>query len=159
MVAIFYTPDKHIKGKYDTLNADLELVRASIGVLRNKFNEILLLLRSPEDRSFPNSWCHAGGKIDGFETPEQAVIREYKEETGLKVQIAEKAFVGLVADKKLAKIFEIHCFVVELVDKATANIELSDEHISFQWISPNCVDPKDLAGPINRSLTRYMQVK
>ena len=55
----------------------------SLVVLRNR-NEFLLLKRGKE----PWAGCYVpvGGKLEPFETPEQAAIRETKEETGLKIK-------------------------------------------------------------------------
>ena len=50
-------------------------------ILENDKGEILLYLRdSKPDIPFPHHWDLFGGHIEGNETPEQALIREVKEE-------------------------------------------------------------------------------
>lgn len=48
---------------------------------------LLIKRRTPV---FKGYWALPGGKIDEGETPEEAVVREIKEETGLTVKIVEK---------------------------------------------------------------------
>ena len=49
-------------------------------VLYNEAHEILLQYRSKNSKKYPNYWGFFGGKIEGDETPLEAVIRETKEE-------------------------------------------------------------------------------
>lgn len=51
-------------------------------ILRNKEGKILFQLRDKNGRN-PNKWGIFGGGIKKNETPEQAVIRELKEELGI----------------------------------------------------------------------------
>jgi mutator protein MutT len=46
----------------------------------------LLQLRGPGFRLFPNHWTLPGGKVEKGESPEQAIVREVKEEIGLDLQ-------------------------------------------------------------------------
>ena len=59
-----------------------------IAVIRNESGDLLLARRIDRDISEAHdTWEFAGGKIEFGETPEEAVIREAKEETGLGVEI------------------------------------------------------------------------
>jgi len=58
-------------------------------IIENKRNEILLFQRGPKARSYNGEWESCGGAIEKDETPEQAAIREYKEETGADIKIIE----------------------------------------------------------------------
>lgn len=64
----------------------MKISPASIGIIFNDKNQILLVQR----KDIP-LWVLPGGGIDLGETPEQAVIREIFEETGLKVSIERKS--------------------------------------------------------------------
>ncbi len=59
-----------------------------VGVIVNKEGKILLARRNhPEQPDAHGKWEIIGGKIEPDETPEQAVVREAKEESGLDVAI------------------------------------------------------------------------
>ena len=47
-----------------------------------------------------NVWLYPGGHIEPYETPDETVIREVKEETGLDVEIAGKTDSSLSDSKK-----------------------------------------------------------
>ena len=53
-------------------------------ILENDKGEFLLALRDNKSWiPFPNHWDLIGGHVEDGETPEEALIREYKEEIGL----------------------------------------------------------------------------
>jgi len=54
------------------------------GVILKHNDEVLLCKRSPEE-SLPNQWSIPSGHIEGKESPMEAAIREYKEETNIKL--------------------------------------------------------------------------
>lgn len=60
-------------------------IPATAAVLFNDKDEILLVRRSVEPKR--GHWCLPGGYVELFETPEQACLREVKEETGLDTEI------------------------------------------------------------------------
>jgi 8-oxo-dGTP diphosphatase len=53
--------------------------------LTNQVGEILLQ-RRPEGRQLAGLWEFPGGKVDGGESPESALVRELKEELGIDVE-------------------------------------------------------------------------
>lgn len=59
--------------------------RVSILVPYNSNKEILLQHRTKDAPHYPDYWGFFGGDIDGDETPEEALIREAKEELGLDI--------------------------------------------------------------------------
>lgn len=55
----------------------------SVGaIIRNKKGEILMI----ERKKFPLGWACPAGHVDKGESPEEALRREVKEETGLKIE-------------------------------------------------------------------------
>ncbi|MEY8350920.1 (deoxy)nucleoside triphosphate pyrophosphohydrolase [Bacillus cereus] len=58
-------------------------------VIFNEKNEILCALRSPT-MSLPNYWEFPGGKIDEGEAPQEALVREIKEELSCLITVGEK---------------------------------------------------------------------
>jgi 8-oxo-dGTP pyrophosphatase MutT (NUDIX family) len=53
-----------------------------------KDKKILLNLRAKGVEKFPSYWGFPGGKNDDGETPEEAVVREVKEEIGLDFKVS-----------------------------------------------------------------------
>jgi mutator protein MutT len=60
----------------------------AVGIITNDQNQVLLAKREePESRHIHDKWEFVGGGIEFGETPEQAVIREAKEEAGIEIKI------------------------------------------------------------------------
>lgn len=77
-------------------------------------------------------WECSGGRIKIDEDPEQALLREIKEETGLDCKI-EKALPPLYVEKG-----EIYNFThVFLVKASSREVKLSEEHSEFKWVKPS----------------------
>jgi len=57
---------------------------------------ILLTRRAADMRSHPGQWALPGGSVDAGETPEQAALRELREEVGL--ELDESAVLGRLDD-------------------------------------------------------------
>jgi ADP-ribose pyrophosphatase YjhB (NUDIX family) len=71
-----------------TTSADHGAVVPAVGgVLRDEAGRLLLVLRGNEpDRG---TWSLPGGRVEAGESPEDAVVREMAEETGLDVRVLE----------------------------------------------------------------------
>lgn len=61
----------------------------------NSKNEVLIQLRAKDKKLFPNMYdVSVGGHIDAGETPLEAVIRELKEELGVKAKKEDLIYIG-----------------------------------------------------------------
>lgn len=60
-------------------------IHVVIGILRNSQGQVLIALRPPGVEQ-PGVWEFPGGKVESGESKETALIREYHEEIGIKVQ-------------------------------------------------------------------------
>jgi len=86
-----------------------------------KENKVLLMKRK-NVTTFNNVWSTPGGKIDDGETAEKAVVRELKEELGIKVQIVRK--LGDYLDKHEDKIIGCYSgYLVEIISGVPQIIE------------------------------------
>lgn len=79
------------------------------GVILKHKDEVLMCKRSPE-KSMPNTWSIPSGHVEDGESPGQAAIREFYEETNLKLD-SELDFVGFVEKFKRDGTKKGHMFV------------------------------------------------
>jgi len=59
------------------------------GIVKNN-GKVLILKKSPNDYNYPNKWSFCSGYVKEFESAEESVLREIREETGLKARISKK---------------------------------------------------------------------
>src|SRR5437763_11981549 len=69
----------------DSTKKPPERVACAGAVIRDRPGRILLVLRANDPGR--GLWSLPGGRVEPGETPEQAVVREVREETGLEVSV------------------------------------------------------------------------
>lgn len=102
-------------------------------ILLNEQGKILTIRRTKTAPSRPLYWDLPGGRLDFGEDTKAGIIREIKEETGLKVS-------GLLLLDTSSKINDRGEFWVKLYYIACAprkNVVLSFEHDDLKWVTPN----------------------
>ena len=99
-------------------------------IFRPEDGEILLLKVEAEKVSF---WQPITGGIESGESPEEACLREIKEETGLILACSNLTSLGDIT-VKIDENLTIHknLFLVLTEQKA---IQISDEHVGAQWVA------------------------
>ncbi len=102
------------------------------GILVNDQNEILLQKRSDFD-----AWGLPGGSLEFGESAQEACVREFLEETGLKVRTksllgVSTNFIQHYPNQDVAQAVTIE-FVVELVEKTSK--EVSSETLDLKYFS------------------------
>lgn len=102
------------------------------GILVNDQNEILL-----QKRSDFNAWGLPGGALEFGESAQEACVREFLEETGLKVRMksllgVSTNFIQHYPNQDVAQAMTIE-FVVELVEKVSEKI--SSETLDLRYFS------------------------
>ncbi len=89
----------------------------------------LLLKRAGE-----GYWCHVAGKVESGETGWQAIIREFREETGIEVtELYSADYIAQFYDVAHNCIRIVPVFVAIL--PATTKITLNYEHTEYKWCS------------------------
>jgi dATP pyrophosphohydrolase len=94
---------------------------------------VLVLQRAPTTRC-PMAWETVHGHIEAGEEPEEAAVREVREETGLAVQRLYNVSVQpfyLHSSHTIEMAVVFAAFV-----QHSAPIKLSDEHMKHEWLSP-----------------------
>ena len=99
-------------------------------IFHTEDREILLLKVENEKVSF---WQPITGGIESGESPEEACLREIKEETGLLLACPNLTSLGDFT-VKIDENLSIHknLFLVLTEQKA---IQISDEHVDAQWVA------------------------
>ena len=95
-----------------------------------KNGKFLLLKRASFSRSYPDLWDFAGGKHEPGEIPEQAVIRETKEETSYDINPGPELKKEEYHDEKHDLLF--HFFTPEII---SGDLKLSRDHSDFGWVT------------------------
>jgi 8-oxo-dGTP pyrophosphatase MutT (NUDIX family) len=95
--------------------------------------QVLTLQRAQHTRC-PTAWETVHGRIEPGESPEQAAVREVREETGLDLQrlynvMVQPFYLHKLATVELAVVFA--AFV-----RRTDSVVLGDEHMRHEWLSP-----------------------
>ena len=105
------------------------------GVVRQDDN-ILILRRHPKSRNNPHKWELPGGKVDPGEFFDEALIREFKEETCLDVNI--ESLFETVQDEFISRRTNQPISTVQLMmnlEIIDGEVQISDEHDDFKWVS------------------------
>jgi dihydroneopterin triphosphate diphosphatase len=97
--------------------------------------QILVLQRAANTRC-PGSWETVHGHIDPGERPEQAAVREVREETGLTV---DRLYNVTVQPFYLHSMGAVQLAVVFAAFVPTAPVTLGPEHTAYEWL------PRDAA--------------
>lgn len=83
---------------------------------------------------FKGKWEFPGGKIEPGELPENAIVREIKEELNSIIEV-EKYF-GEINDINEDRCFNVKFYICKLL---SGNLELI-EHLDGKWIDPKDID-------------------
>ena len=80
------------------------------GVLRHRGR--IFVQKRLEQSVWAKLWEFPGGRVEEGETPEQAVVREFMEETGFAVRVAGN--LGIIRHGYTTYRITLHCFGLEL---------------------------------------------
>ena len=136
----------------------MQKVRRAVGVIVIRDSKVLMLKRRENDRAFPGSWCFPGGKCDdqcGKEEPFLfAILRETLEETGQKLKsIRLDGRRKTTKPDNLGQIYDIAVFYGSF----DGDVELSDEHEEFRWVTPEEALLLPVAGEVTRDLLEELK--
>lgn len=121
------------------------------GIITKEDGSILVVQRSGSDDHKPNVWETVGGGMDSEETPQQALIREIAEETGLSVEVGEP--FNIFTFKKDTGEFKVGItFVCKYL---SGDVMLSSEHSAYKWIQPYEFASFDSVASLQEEIARY----
>ncbi len=97
-------------------------------------DEYLLLHRADTIRFHPSLWGVPGGKMKRGQPPSDANLREFFEETGIRLDPQKVSFFKTVYITDPDKNFTFHMFTYEFAERPPVRLKL-DEHQAFIWES------------------------
>lgn len=96
-------------------------------IITNEKNEVLILKRALTSKLSPSLWNLPGGRVEKKESLNQAVVREAREETSLRVKPLGKPFY--VYHYPQAIVYAVKTQLIK------GSITLNKEHSKFKWVS------------------------
>jgi 8-oxo-dGTP diphosphatase len=109
------------------MNENLEPLRVVAAVIVDD-DRILACRRAPGKAS-AGLWEFPGGKIEGGETPEAALVREIREELGVDIEVGE--LIGTDITPVGVVWIELSCYWARLVDGRPLS---STDHDELSWL-------------------------
>ena len=114
----------------------MKRIEVAVGVVYNQHGEVLIGQRVVKDRYF-EKWEFPGGKLEQGETPEQALIREFLEETGIKIQASTPLM--LVQHDYPDRHVRLHVHIIGKFDGEVQALEGQ----ALKWVRTNELDQFD----------------
>ena len=121
----------------------------AVSAVIKRGDTVLLLKRSPEQEHAPGLWDPCSGRVESGETPKQAVVREAREETGLKVEPLRviDTFHFLRGPQK-----EQSIGITFLCRADVGDVVLSHEHTEARWVTVDNLDDYEMADGLKEVL-------
>ena len=117
------------------------LVVAAVIRRRDDSQQKVLIVRRGPKQSNSGMWEFPGGKVELNEAPEDALVREIREELCLDIEVGP--LVGEESFDMTSKILRLRVY-----ECATSNENLKlIEHDEFKWIDIRDLDPQILSEP------------
>jgi 8-oxo-dGTP diphosphatase len=123
---------------------------ACYALVSNDVGDYLMLKRSSASKTNPGKWEPPGGKLEPYESFNDALRREVEEETGLKIMLAGLA--GAVEFEHPAA--KVVCLLMR-TERAEGTVQLSREHDAYVWADDSAVLDLDLVEHFRRFFQRY----
>ncbi len=125
------------------------------GIIRRSDGKMLVLKRSANDDHKPSVWETVGGGMDREETPQEALMREIQEETGLAVRV-DMPF-NVFSFKKDTGEFKVG--ITFLCEYLSGEVVLSDEHSEYRWIDPKEFADLESVPSLHAEIARYAELQ
>lgn len=119
--------------------------KGAAGVCINEDNQLLMVLQGAPDEE--PKWSVPSGGLEGNETFEECCIREFEEETGLKVEVVSKLQdkKGLNAEYGIS--YELQYFQVRVISGELTVQDPDELILDIAWKSGVELDQLDMSYP------------
>ncbi len=116
----------------------------------------ILVLKRSKSNYGSGAWCLPGGKVDYGDSPEQAIVREIKEETGLRFK--NYHFLAYQNSPPLKKGF-MHCLNMYFAGTADGDVKINSESAEYAWVTPQKARAMKLVFGAADVLPLYMETE
>lgn len=119
--------------------------KGAAGVCINENNQLLMVLQGAPDEE--PKWSVPSGGLEGDETYEECCVREFEEETGLKVEVVSKLQEkkGLIAEFGIS--YELQYFQVNVISGELTVQDPDELILDIAWKSVGELDKLDMTYP------------
>ncbi len=108
------------------------IIRVAAAIIRR--NGDLLITRRPLNVHLAGLWEFPGGKVEGDESLEEALVREIKEELAVRIEVLEEFYS--VEHHYPRRSVQLHFFNCRIVEGEPRCVHVAD----FRWIMPSEFD-------------------
>lgn len=112
----------------------------------------VLLARRPKGKAMAGFWEFPGGKLDEGETPEEALVRELREELGIEAEASCMAPVAFASQSTAGQ----HLLMPLFALRKWRGIPRPTEHEALVWAMPAAFGDYDLA-PADKPLAAQLR--
>ncbi len=119
--------------------------KGAAGVCINEQNQVLMVLQAGEDEEA--KWSVPSGGIEGTESLEDCCVREFEEETGLKVDVTSTLHTKSGVNKQYGISYELHYFRVKVLSGKLNLQDPDDSVLAIEWKSINDLQRGNMSYP------------
>ena len=123
-------------------------MNVAVALIKNATNHLLITQR-PLHVDHGGCWEFPGGKLEEGELPEQALVREIKEELG--IQIEKHQYLGAIHHPYPQKEVQLFAF---LVTEFSGVPQCLEGQLNYKWIAPQDLNPDEFP-EANRKLLQW----
>jgi mutator protein MutT len=129
----------------------------AVGILLNKAGKVLIIERVRKETGSDGSkltWVFPGGRLDGDETFEQAVVREVLVETGYHVKVLK------LISERLHPQFDVQIkyYALDFSEFKITPIQEVHEVSTLKWVEPQELD-NYFTTDIDTGVAKYLKIK
>jgi len=107
------------------------------------------------DDVWPNLWELPGGSIEEGETPEEALLREYMEETGFRLDGVRK--ITTLKHSYTKYRITLHCYYCTLADRQSVTPPVLHAAQEYRWVRPDEFSAYAFPAPHRRLIDRITE--